>query len=141
MAESSYDKFLPPDDLPEFHRPFWDSVRAHQARLQRCSNCGRFRYIPSEICPGCGSLNADWTPISGNGVVYTYTIVHRAPTEAYQRDAPYPIVHATLDEGPRMIAGLVGVPVDEVAIGLRVHLVYDDVTPGVTIFNFARTGE
>ena len=67
--------------------------------------------------------------------------MHRAPTEAYQRDAPYPIVHATLDEGPRMIAGLVGVPVDEVAVGLPVHLIYDDVTPDVTIFNFARWEE
>jgi hypothetical protein len=141
MADSSYDKFLPPDDLPEFHQPFWDSVRAHQVRLQRCAGCGRFRYIPLEICPGCGSLDAEWSPISGRGVVYTYTVVHRAPTEAYQRDAPYPIVHVTLDEGPRMIAGLVGVPAQELTIGLGVHLVYDDVAPGITIFNFARTEE
>ena len=75
--------------------------------LQRCDRCGRFRFIPSELCT-CGSAQYTWTPIAGTGEVYTYTVVHRAPTPAYQADAPYVIAHVTMDEGPRMISTLVG---------------------------------
>jgi uncharacterized OB-fold protein len=134
--QNSYAKFLPPLDLPAFHAPFWESIRRHAAVLQRCTDCARWRYIPIELCPSCGSAEAEWAPISGRGEIYTYTIVHRAPTAAYQLDAPYPIVHVTLDEGPRMIAGLVAVAPNDVHIGNRVRLVYDDVTPDATIFNF-----
>jgi hypothetical protein len=69
-------------------------------------------------------------------VIYTYTVVHRAPTPAYQVDAPYVIAHVTVDEGPRMIATLVGVAPDAVQIGTRVRIGYDDVTPDVSLFHF-----
>ncbi len=132
-SPGEYAKALPA--VTPLHRPFWESVREHAVRLQRCDGCGRFRFIPSEIC-SCGSTAATWTPIAGTGVIYTYTVVHRAPTPAYQVDAPYVIAHVTVDEGPRMIATLVGVAPDAVQIGTRVRIGYDDVTPDVSLFHF-----
>lgn len=129
-------KFTKPDDLPEFHEPFWDSVRAHAARLQRCDGCGTFRFIPTEICARCRSEAATWTPVSGRGVVYTFTVVHRAPTPAYQADAPYVIAHVELEEGPRMISNLVGVDPATVRIGQPVHLVYEDQEDGSALYKF-----
>ncbi len=61
-----------------------------------------------------------WTPIAGTGEVYTYTVVHRAPTPAYQADAPYVIAHVTMDEGPRMISTLVDRDPAKVVIGMPV---------------------
>lgn len=133
---TSHDKFLPPEDMPDFHRPFWESVARHAARLQKCSDCGAFRFIPLELCPHCHSEAAEWTPISGRGEVYTYTIVHRAPTPAYQADAPYVIAHVTLEEGPRMISNLIGIAPDQVRIGMPVRMVYEDVAPEVSLFKF-----
>ena len=131
-----YKKFLPPNDLPEFHRPFWDSVRAHAAAVQRCEGCGRFRFIPTEICAFCHSEDYSWVAISGLGEVYTYTVVYRAGTPAYQEDAPYAVVHVKLVEGPRMISNLVGVRPDEVRIGMPVKLIYEDITPEHTLYKF-----
>jgi uncharacterized protein len=130
-------KFTTPDDLPEYHRPFWDSIGAHAARLQRCDQCGKFRFIPSEICSQCGSEDATWTEISGHGTVYTFTVVHRAPTPAYQVDTPYVIAHVEMDEGPRMISNLIDVDPAQVEIGQSVHLVYEDQADGSALYKFA----
>lgn len=134
---SDYTKFLPPDDMPAFHAQFWDSINNHQAKIQKCSACGKMRFIPLELCPKCHAADYEWTAISGNGSVYTYTIIHRAPTAAYQTDAPYVIAHVTLEEGPRMIANMVGIDPDEVQIGMPVHITYFDVGDGKSLYAFA----
>ena len=137
MTEASYEGFVPVS--PSSHDPFWQSVRRHRAELQRCDECNRFRFIPSERCT-CGSAASTWTPIGGTGEVYTFTVVHRAPTPYYQEKAPYVIAHVTLDEGPRMISTIVECQPSEVSIGMPVELVYDDVSPELTLYRFRPTG-
>jgi uncharacterized OB-fold protein len=134
---TTYEKFTP--EITPLHQPFWDSVKRHRAELQRCDACGRFRFIPTELCP-CGSAASTWTPIAGTGEVYTFTVVHRAPTPAYQADAPYVIAHVTLDEGPRMISNVVGCEPAAVHIGMAVELTYDEVTPELTLYHFRPRG-
>lgn len=131
MAE--YEKFLP--EIPPLHEPFWAALREHRVELQRCDRCGRFRFVPSELC-ACGSAEFTWTPIAGTGEVYTFTVVHRAPTPAYQADAPYVIAHVTMDEGPRMISNLVGCDPASVHVGMPVEITFDDVTPDLTLYRF-----
>lgn len=135
MTETSYDKFLP-EGIPAWQMPFWDSLRAHEAKVQRCDDCGRFRYIPKELCPSCHSEAATWTAISGLGEVYSYTVVRRAPTPAYQADTPYVLAHVTMDEGFRMISTLTGPAPEEVTIGMPVRLTYQEATPVWTLFGF-----
>jgi uncharacterized protein len=132
---SDYQKFLP-EDIPDWQLPFWDSLREHQARVQCCDDCGAYRYIPKYLCPRCHSADASWTPVSGAGEVYTYTVVRRAPTPAYQADAPYVLAHVTMAEGFRMIARLAGAQPEAVRIGMPVVIAYEDVTPEWTLFTF-----
>ena len=129
-------KFLPPEDMPDFHRPFWVALKAHELRVQKCEDCGTLRYVPKEICAACGSARCEWTPVSGRGSVYTYTVIHRGPTPAYQADAPYVIAHVELDEGPRMISNLIGCDPKDVRIGMPVEAVFEDVSPEWTLFKF-----
>jgi len=132
---ADYDKFLP--EITPLHEPFWAALKEHRVVLQRCSACGQFRFVPCEICP-CGSAASSWEPIAGTGEVYTYTVVHRAPTPAYQADAPYVIAHVTMDEGPRMISTIVDCEPGAVQIGMPVEIVFDDVTEDLTLYRFAR---
>lgn len=134
---TEYAGFLPeiPPELAAIHQPFWASLQRHAAELQRCDACGAFRFIPSEICR-CGSRQSTYTPIAGDGEVYTFTVVHRAPTPYYQERTPYVIAHVTLAEGPRMISNVVGCDPDAVHIGMPVRLTYDDVTPELTLYRF-----
>jgi uncharacterized protein len=135
MASTAYDKFLP-EGIPDWQLAFWESLHRHQVRVQRCDRCNTFRYIPKERCPACLSPDATWTAVSGRGELYTYTVVHRAPTPAYQADAPYIIGHVTMAEGFRMVGNVTGIVPEAVKIGMSVRLVYLDATPEWTLFAF-----
>jgi len=132
---SSEAKFVP-EGVPGWQQPFWDSLRERNVKVQRCASCGTFRHVPKEICAKCHSVDFSWAPISGRGIVYTYTIVRRAPTPAYQKDAPYAIVHVTMEEGFRMVGTMAGIEPDSVAIGAPVRVTYRDITPEWTILKF-----
>lgn len=129
-------KFLPPDDMPDFHLPFWEALKRHELRVQTCEDCGTRRFIPSELCPNCGAAGCTWEQVSGKGRVYTFTVIRRGPTPAYQAEAPYVIAHVELDEGPRMISNLVGCDPEAVRIGMRVEVVFEDASPEWTLYKF-----
>jgi uncharacterized OB-fold protein len=132
-----YTKFLP-EGIPAWQEPFWDSLRQHDVRVQRCLGCSAYRYHPKEKCSHCASREAEWSPISGRGLVYTFTVIRRAPTAAYTLEVPYPIAHVTMQEGFRMIASVAGMAIDDLHIGMPVVVDYLDVTPGWTLLTFRR---
>jgi uncharacterized OB-fold protein len=118
------------------NRPFWEAARRHVLALQRCDDCGHFRYPPAPVCPECLSEHATWTPASGRGVVTTFVIVHKPYFASFAADLPYNVVQVQLDEGPRLTANLVGVANADLRIGAAVEVVFDDVTPDVTLPRF-----
>lgn len=136
---SDYAKPLP--RITALNRPFWDATRRHELRLQRCLDCGRFRYPPGPLCPGCLSERDAWTAVSGHGTVTTWAVFHQRYFESFAADLPYHVVQVQLDEGPRLTANLVDVPNSELRIGMRVEVVFDDVTPEITLVRFRRRDE
>jgi hypothetical protein len=47
-------------------------------------------------------------------------------------------VQVQLDEGPRLTSNLVDVPNGELRVGMAVEVVFDDVTPEITLPRFRR---
>ena len=129
-----YEGFRP--EITPLHSPFWDALRRHELVVQECAACSRLRFVPTELCPYCYSPAAVWAPVAGRGRVYTFTVVHRAPTPAYQAEAPYAIAYIELDEGPRVPARLVDVDPATVEVGLPVEVVFDDVDADLTLYRF-----
>lgn len=130
---------VPPLPVPDpVTRPFWESVRAHAMRLQRCGGCARFIFYPRVVCPGCLGSDLVWTPVSGRGVVHAFTIPHRHPHPGFGARAPYVVALIELEEGARMLSTLVGVEPTPAAVrvGLPVEVVYDDVTAETTLPRF-----
>ena len=120
------------------NRPFWDAARRHQLVLQRCADCQRFRYPPAPVCAACLSDRAEWTAVSGRGTVSTFVVFHQRYFPSFADDIPYNVVQVQLDEGPRLTANLVDVPNADIEIGMRVEVVFDDVTPDVSLPRFRR---
>lgn len=103
-----YNKPLP--EITLLTEPFWQGTKEHQLRLQRCDDCGTFRFTPKEVCPSCASVQATWTPVSGAGTVYSYSTVYRGTGSAFQEDLPFVVVMVELKEGPRVISHLIDCP-------------------------------
>jgi uncharacterized protein len=133
---SAYAKPLP--RVTADNRPFWEAAHRHQLALQRCGGCGQFRYPPAPVCPECLSDLAEWTPVNGRGTVSTFVVFHKRYFESFTTDIPYNVVQVQLDEGPRLTANLVNIANDEIRIGMRVEVVFDDVTPEVSLPRFRR---
>jgi uncharacterized OB-fold protein len=49
---------------------------------------------------------------------------------------PYVFAIVELDEGPRMATNIVGIEPERVAIGMKVEVFFDDVTPEITLVKF-----
>ena len=133
---ADYTKPLPtPDPVTQ---PFWDSLKEHAVKLQRCGGCKQFIFYPRPLCPSCMSDDLTWTSVSGRGVVHAFAIPHRHPNRAFTADGPYVVALVELEEGARIMSNLVDVePTPEtVKVGLAVEIVYDDVTDEVTLPKF-----
>lgn len=117
-------------------QPFWDACKRHELVLQYCRDCGRPWFYPRPCCPHCLSLAFDWRPVRGEGQVYTYTVVHRPPSEAYQDAVPYVVAIIELDEGVRMMSNVIGCPSEDVRIGMRVRVTFEDLAPETTLPKF-----
>ena len=120
----------------ELSAPYWEGARRGELRLQTCLDCGQQWHPPSPLCPQCRGAKIEWRPSHGRGVVYSFTWVEHAAHPAFAKRLPYPVVLITLDEGPRVIANLRGSPRDELRIGLRVHVGFEEIVPGVVLPHF-----
>lgn len=133
----AYEKALP-KATPETQE-FWDGLKRHELRIQKCQDCDKFYFFPRPFCPfeGCRSTNVEWETVSGKGKLHTYVVSHRG-FGPWADDAPYVIAVVELDEGPRMMTNLVGVEPDpaQLPVDMPLEIVYDDVTDEVTLAKF-----
>ncbi len=136
MSEA-YQKPLP--HIDEVNRPFWEAAKRHELVLQKCQECGHYRYPPGSICPHCLSDRLTWVKVSGRGTVHTWTVFHRAYHPAFTQDVPYAVVVIELEEGPRLLSNLVDCKIEGIRVGRPVEVVFEDVTTEVTLPKFRPT--
>ncbi|MBW2415857.1 MAG: Zn-ribbon domain-containing OB-fold protein [Deltaproteobacteria bacterium] len=122
-----------PRPTPETQH-FWDGTRERELRLQRCDACSQVYFPPRPFCPACASRKVSVFAASGRGTLYSYVINHRAPPGS-GFEPPYSIAVVELDEGPRMMTNIVGVPQTPEALQLDmpVEAVYEDFTDQITL--------
>ncbi len=136
VTTAKYAKPLPQSD--PVTAPFWESLKAHAMQIQRCNDTGKFFFYPRGLSPFTLSDNISWEPVSGRGVLHAFTIVYLNRAPGFADELPYVVALIELDEGARLMSNLVGVTPDpeHVKIGMPVEIVYDDVTPEVTLPKF-----
>lgn len=116
--------------------PFWDACRRHELRMQRCAACGVVRFRPQPVCPACLSVEAEWALLSGRGAIYTYGVVRSPMMPAFAADVPYILALVQLEEGPRLTTNIVECGPEDVRIGAPVEVIFDDVTPEISLPKF-----
>lgn len=87
-----------------------------------CPHCEGKIFPPRDVCPHCGEEARDAYTFSGQGEVYSYTIMRDAPT-GFEGTVPYTVAIIKLEEGPMVTAQLTDVDEEQVEIGMPVEMV------------------
>jgi uncharacterized protein len=83
----------------------------------RCERCGWTHFPRQAVCPNCRSSAVAEIGLAGDGVVYSYTVIHAAPP-----NFPGPVPYAL---------GVVELPEDEIRV--EAILLADDLDAGIAI--------
>jgi len=118
-----------PYPIPELEaEPYWDACNREELAMQRCDDCGHFRWMPGPHCPRCGSDALTWTRLSGRGRLTTWTEVTHPVHPAAVHRIPYVVAEIELEEqtGLRLISNLVDVDPATVAVDLAVEVSFTE---------------
>ncbi|MFT3816541.1 MAG: Zn-ribbon domain-containing OB-fold protein [Rubrivivax sp.] len=121
-------------------RPYWNAARERRLVIRRCKACGELHFMPRHLCPHCWSEDLEWVDAKGGGRVHSFSIIRRASDPAFASRVPYVVALVELDEGPRMMANILGDDALSVAIGDTVALTFEDRGDGALLPQFRRTG-
>jgi uncharacterized OB-fold protein len=118
--------------------PFWAAVQERRLVVPKCENCGTLTFPPTVACPACASDRFSWTPVSGRGTIYSFTVYHRVYHPAFKGKVPYVVAVVALEEGPRIISNVVGLPPGEVTCEMPVSVIFEEVRDGYLIPKFQK---
>jgi uncharacterized OB-fold protein len=138
------------DDLDIENVAFFGHCAKHNFHLQKCDDCSLLRYPPTTACPFCTCLTSTWVPVEGKGTVHSYGEVHHGIQPQFQQRTPYLILLVDLDtqkgaptehDALRVVGNLVTPAgelapkdqVERVGIGTRVKMVFNDLSPGLSL--------
>jgi len=123
-----------PDTNPETEA-FWKATGEGRLLLPVCDACSTVIWYPRTLCPACRSQSVSWTEASGEGTIYSFTIVHRS-MGPWREAAPYVIAYVELAEGPRVMTNIVGCEPEAVFVGQPVRVVFCDTGEGSALYRF-----
>ncbi|MGF1649349.1 MAG: Zn-ribbon domain-containing OB-fold protein [Hyphomicrobiaceae bacterium] len=122
---SAADYFAGPGPERQFH----DFLASGRFMIQRSQSTGAHVFYPRTAAPGTGAADLEWVEASGEGTVYATTVNRQRP----EQGGDYNVALIDLAEGPRMMSRVVGIPPDQVTIGMKVRARIDRIgdTPAV----------
>jgi uncharacterized OB-fold protein len=111
--------------LDDSNRDFWTGGAEGELRIMHCADCDAWIHPPRPVCRNCLSENVAPQAVSGAGAIDTFTVNYQQWHPAME--VPCVIARVTLDDAPGVIltTNIVGCPVEEVDIGDRVRVVFE----------------
>ena len=92
----------------------------------RCPDCGKVYVPPRSVCGSCFTSTTDWIPLSGTGVVESFTTV-RYPESVHPAEAPFLIGVIRLDGADTALVHIIrGIREPEIQVGRPVKAVFAD---------------
>ena len=105
-----------PSINPESKR-FWDACSDGKLLIGLDNSTGEYFYYPRNISPLSGSDDVAWVEASGEGIIYSFSVMRRA-------DPVYVIAYVILSEGPTLMTNIVDCDIEGIRIGDAVRLVF-----------------
>jgi uncharacterized OB-fold protein len=101
-------------------KSFFEEARAGRLTGLRCARCGSLALPPKEFCPTCQQRQWEPVPLSGSGIVTSFTVI-RIPPRGHAPEVPYAVAVVKLDEGVSVLGRVVDIPLKSLKTGLPVR--------------------
>ncbi len=99
-----------------FSAPYWEGCARGELRFLRCANCRLALADAPRICWRCHSRVLNWEVSEGRGRLYSWTIVWRPQTPAFE--VPYAVAIVDLAEGCSIISAVIGCTPEDLVEGM-----------------------
>jgi uncharacterized OB-fold protein len=121
-------------------QPYWEGLRQHRLLMPHCDDCAHAWFPPSLHCPNCNSGKVTWKEVSGRGKIFSYVVFHRVYHPGFADEVPYVVALVALEEGPRLLSNVIGIPPEAVVCDMPVRVAYEDITESMTLPKFTPAG-
>lgn len=110
---------------------FWKAAGDEILLIQKCRSCQNHQHYARLFCLRCESQDLEMVPASGNGVVSSYTVIHRSPYTDIT--TPYVLALIRLEEGVTLLSHIVEVDPSAIACDMRVAVKFEPLRDGVKL--------
>jgi acetyl-CoA acetyltransferase/uncharacterized OB-fold protein len=120
---------------------YWKSGEDGTLRVQACGSCAGLVHPPKPICPYCRSHDLAVREVSGYATLFGFTVSHRFQLPGLP--SPYATGQVALEEDPRvkLTTTFVGVEPDDLVLGMRMQVEFDQAADDTWLPLFRPTEE
>jgi uncharacterized OB-fold protein len=95
----------------------------YRLEAEKCRQCGKVQFPPRLICDVCQTREFERIPLSREGKILTWTVIHVPPIN-FDLEAPYVIAIVELEDGVRLTCQVVDCDPEELAMDAPVEMVF-----------------
>ena len=115
--------------LPEItdeNAAFWQGGKDGELMITRCDDCAFYIHPPSGFCVKCQSRNVSPQPVSGKGIVASFTINSQQWLPDLKTPYVVAIVELVEQKDLRFVTNVIDCDPDTVAIGMLVEVKFQN---------------
>jgi len=121
-------------------QPYWAAAKQGRLVIQRCRHCQHYQFYPRSFCMHCMGESLEWVDTLGRGSIYTFTINRRGSNAFMAERTPYAVAIVELTEGVRLMANIINSPLEDIAIGKPVQVVFETTGDDIALPQFQLIG-
>lgn len=128
MGDSDQAVAMRPLPLPDdASAPFWQAAREGRLAIQRCTGCRTWIHAPAMLCPACGSAELGFEQVSGQGALFSWTVIKEAPAPGFRDRVPLIVGIVELAEQPHLLlaANVLGVAEADLRLGMPLMVEFE----------------
>lgn len=110
---------------------FWAACKQERLIYQYCLSCELANFIPAMRCRHCLSPKLVWQQSSGEGSLYSWSIVWRPQMPSFR--VPYAVAIVELDEGYKMFSNVVEAEPEGLFRGMRLSVIFHVIDDELTL--------
>ena len=130
------DRALPA--VTDLTHPFWEAANEGRLAIQRCQVCGYYNHPPKPLCDRCQSGDLRFEDVSGDGTVWSFTVMHQKSIAGFQDAVPYvtALVELVEQQYLLLVTNLPGVSAENVKVGMRVKVSFQRLSDEIALPQF-----